>query len=219
LADADGCLEGASTVFASFWNSANPADETALRNYGARFAEKNRRRRAVDLDALGVSDARPVVPLTPRQLIRTTPPRHGAISLDFVVAAWTGLQSFTGEYRFQIEFPRTAGEVIRLLIGTCILPDGAVDVSCPDDGQTRTMQYRFYADNSMFRLNVPNDVPGITWARQHRDGAALVEQGPRGGAPIGLKILQPGLETSDIIGRSVALGTWGRTSTRLYGWF
>jgi hypothetical protein len=219
LAEADGCLEGASTAFAKFWNSANLADETALRNYGARFAEKNRKRRAIDLDALGVSDARPAIPLTPRQLIRERPPRHGAISLDFVVAAWTGLQSFTGEYRFQIEFPRTAGEVVRRLIGSRILPDGVVNVYCPDDGQTRRMQYRFYADNSMFRLNVQNDVPGVEWARQHRDGAALVVQGPRGGAPIGLRILQPGVETSDTIGRSVALGTWGRTSTRLYGWY
>jgi hypothetical protein len=81
------------------------------------------------------------------------------------------------------------------------------------------MQYRFYPDNSMFRLNVQNDVPGVQWARQHKDGVALVEQGPRGGAPISLRILQPGVEASDIIGRSVALGTWARTPTRLYGWF
>jgi len=219
LADADGCLEGASTVFASFWNSANLADDTALRNYAARFAEKNRKRRATDLAALGVSDARPVVPLTLPRLIREKPPPRGAIGLDFVVAAWTGLQSFTGEYRFQIEFPRTAGEVVRLLIGTRILSDGKVSVYCPDDGQTTKMQYRFYSDNSMFRLNVPNDVPGVEWARRHKDGVALVERGPRGGAPRSLRILPPGVETSDTIGRSVALGTWGRTPTRLYGWF
>ena len=219
LADADGCLAGASTAFASFWNSANLADEAALRNYAARFAEKNRKRRAADLEALGVSDAQPIISLTPRQLVRQRPPRHGALGLDFIVAAWTGLQSFTGEYRFQIEFPRTAGEVVRRLIGTHIRPDGKVDVYCSDDGQTRKMQYRFYADNSMFRLNVQNDVPGVQWARQHRDGIALVEQGPRGGAPICLRILQPGVEATDAIRRSVALGTWGRTSTRPYGWF
>jgi hypothetical protein len=219
LAEADDCLEGASSAFASLWNSANLADETALRNYAARFAEKNRKRRAVDLEALGVDDAQPKILLTPRQLIRERPPRRGAIGVDFIVAAWTGLQSFTGEYRFQIEFPRTAGEVVGRLIGTHIRPDGRVDVYCSDDGQTRRMQYRFYADNSMFRLNVQNDVPGVQWARQHKDGVALVEQGPRGGAPIRLRILQPGVEASDTIRRSVALGTWGRTPTRPYGWF
>jgi hypothetical protein len=219
LAEGQGCLAGASTAYATFWNSANPATEAALRNYAARFAERNRKRPAADLEALGVSDSRIVTAQTPRQLIRQRPPRHGAIGVDFVVAAWTGLQSFTGEYRFQIEFPRTAGEVVRRLIGRRILPDGLVDVYCPDDEQTRNMRYRFCADNSMFRLNVPNDLPGVPWARAHRDGVALVEQGPRGGAPICLRILQPGVEASEAIGRSVALGTWGRTSTRLYGWF
>jgi hypothetical protein len=215
LAEGDGCLTGASTAFASFWNSANPATEAALRNYAARFAERNRRRSAADLEALGVS----VTAQTPRRLIRQRPPRHSAIGVDFVVAAWAGLQSFTGEYRFQIEFPRTAGDVVRRLIGGRILPNGVVEVYCPHDEQTRNMQYRFYPDNSMFRLNVHNDVPGVQWARAHRDGVALVEQGPRGGAPISLTILQPGVEASETVGRSVALGTWGRTSTRLYGWF
>jgi len=219
LASAEGCLAGASTAFARLWNLASLADEVALRNYAARFAEKNRKRHVAELEALGVSDERHVISLTPRQLIKESPPRHSAIGLDFVVAAWTGLQSFTGEYRFQIEFPRIAGEVVRRLIGTRIQSNGAVEVYCPDDGQTRRMQYRFYADNSMFRLNVHNDVPGVQWARQHKDGVALVEQGPRGGAPIRLRILQPGVETSDIIGRSVAFGAWDRTSTRLYGWF
>ena len=81
------------------------------------------------------------------------------------------------------------------------------------------MQYGFYADNSMFRLNVPNDAPGVAWARMHRDGLAIVEQGLPGGAPLRLRILRPGAAASDIVGRSAALGTWGKTSTRAYGWY
>jgi hypothetical protein len=81
------------------------------------------------------------------------------------------------------------------------------------------MHYGFYADNSMFRLNIPNDVPGVAWAREHKDGIAFVERGPQGGAPLRLRVLKPGAETNDTIGRSVALGTWGRTSTRAYGWY
>jgi len=219
LAVADGCPEGASDVFANLWNSAILADNAALRNYAARFAEKNRQRRASDLEALGVGDEKRPALLSPTRLLKERPPKYSAVSSEFVVTAWAGLQSFTGGYRFQVEFPRTAGEVIRAIIGGHYLPDGTVNVYCPADGQIRSMRYRFYEDNSMFRLNVPNDFPGVEWARQHRDGIALVERGPRGGAPISLRIVQPGADTNDAIARSVALSTWGRTPTRLYGWF
>ena len=139
-----------------------------------------------------------------------------AVSQQFATAAWTGLQSFTGEYRFQIEFPRAAGEVIARLAGA--LKGGDVDVVC-EDGSVRRMTYRFYMDNGMFRLNVPNDVLGVQWARANRDGVAMVSHGPEGGAPLRLAILQPGPEANEVIARSYVLNTWGRTSTRLYGWF
>lgn len=71
----------------------------------------------------------------------------------------------------------------------------------------------------MFRLNVPNDVPGVQWARDHKDGLAIVERGLPGGAPLRLRLLKPGADLSEVVGRSAALGTWGRTSTRLYGWY
>jgi hypothetical protein len=81
------------------------------------------------------------------------------------------------------------------------------------------MQYKFYSDNSMFRLNIPNDAPGVEWARANHDGVALLEKGPPGGAPLRLRILKPGAEASEIVGRSAALGTWGKTPTRSYGWY
>ena len=218
LADAESCLVSASEAFAELWNTAVPADEAALRNYAARFAERARRRGVAELAELGVSDSRPV-PSRPIDLRAETPPRRPALGADFAVAAWAGLQSFTGEYRFQVEFPRDAGNVIRRLIGARARAGGRLDVYCPDDETTRVMQYRFYADNSMFRLNVPNDVPGVQWARDHKDGLAIVEKGPSGGAPLRLRLLKPGADSIDIVGRSAVLGTWGRTSTRLYGWY
>ena len=70
----------------------------------------------------------------------------------------------------------------------------------------------------MFRLNVPNDTPGVDWARQNRAGVAVVEVDEPSGE-ISFRIVRPGDELDEVVGRSVALGTWGRTTRRLYGWY
>jgi hypothetical protein len=213
-----GCPESAGEAFAALWRVGSPATEGALRNYAARFAELARRRAVSELAGLGVSDSRRI-PAEPNQLQAQQPPVHPALGTEFAVAAWAGLQSFTGEYRFQVEFPRLAGGVIHRLIQGQVGADGRVEVYCPEDGVTRPMQYRFYSDNSMFRLNIPNEVPGVAWARQYREGLAIIEEGPAGGAPLRVRILRPGAEAREIIGRSAALGTWGKTPTRTYGWW
>lgn len=218
IADSEGCLVSASNVFAELWRSASPATEAELRNYSARFAESARRRAVSELADLGINDSRPV-PTEPIELRDQQPPSQPALRPEFALAAWTGLQSFTGEYRFQIEFPRNAGKVISQLISTRVQADGGLDVYCPDDATTRHMLYKFYPHNDMFRLNVPNDVPGVAWAREHKDGLAIVEQGPPGGAPLRIRLLRPGVDAREIVGRSAALGAWGRTSTRAYGWY
>lgn len=218
VAEREGCINTASSVFAEIWALAQPATPRELRNYAARFADCARRRSPLELNALGVSDVNHI-PTGPADLTHQTPPNDPAMDSGFAVAAWAGLQSFTGEYRFQVEFPRSAGEVVSELVRGRAWQNDSVDVYCPDDGTTRPMQYRFYADNSMFRLNIPNDVPGIAWARENRDGMAIVESGPAGGAPLRLRILRPGREADEVAARSVALGTWGRTPTRAYGWF
>ena len=219
LADTCGDVFGASSVFSLFWNRGDTLTETFLKTYGRRFADRNRRRKPEELDALGISDTDQVTRISPARLLRQQPPRRSAIDVSVADAAWTGLQSFTGEYRFQIEFPRAAGEVIRQIVGDQMSETGAVDVYCPDDQRIRSMQYRFYPDNSMFRLNVPNDVAGVSWARRNRAGLALVERSALPTAAIKLLISPPGTAANEIIQRSVALGTWGRTTTRLYGWY
>lgn len=218
IADMDDCLESASDAFAEIWRAASPATNAELRNYAARFAERARRRSVSELRDLGVNDSTQI-PSRSAELHGERLPVQPAVGSTFAVAAWTGLQSFTGEYRFQVEFPRDAGEVIGRLIRGRSRAGGQVNVHCPDDESTWPMQYRFYADNGMFRLNVPNDFPGVGWARANHDGLAVVERGPPGGAPLRLRVLRPGSEASEIVGRSVALGTWGRTSTRAYGWY
>lgn len=208
----------ASESFLTLWRQAKPATESALRDYAARFAERARNRTVSDLIDLGLNDFQ-TVPKGSQDLINQPRPTRAALKIDFAIAAWTGLQSFTGQYRFQVEFPRDAGRVLSQLARGHSSADGHIDVYCPDDESTRRMQFRFYPDNGMFRLNVPNDVMGVDWARKNKAGLAIVEQGPAGGAPLRIRFLKPGTDASEIVGRSAALGTWGNTTTRAYGWY
>ena len=212
------CPESASAAFAHLWKEARQATDAELRNYAARFAESARRRTARQLEDLGVNDLSALSSGT-QELLKQRPTTKPVIGAKFAIAAWTGLQSFTGEYRFQVEFPKAAGEVIAQLVRGQKNPVGKIEVYCDIDHLTRRMQYKFYSNNSMFRLNIPNDVPGVEWARASKDGIAFVERGLQGGAALKLSLLKPGVDAQEIVERSLALGTWGRTSTRIYGWY
>ncbi len=113
-----------------------------------------------------------------------------------------------------MEFPRRAGEALGVLLGTS---ESQVAVECVD-GVLRTMIFRYYQHNGMYRLNVPNDVPLVDWARARRRGALLVWRDPNENNPVQAKIIR-GHSLLEISERSKALGTWGRTATREYGWF
>jgi HKD family nuclease len=208
----------AATAFAQLWSLSSKATEHEIKNYGALFAEVSRKRSILELVDLGVNDEYPNVD-SERDLYQSKKPATSALNFEFSVAAWAGLQSFTGDYRFQVEFPNNAGRVISQLVRHGKNNSEHIDVFCPDDGKTRKMQYKFYAQNGMFRLNIQNDVPGVEWARTNKDGIAIVERGLPGGATIAIRILRPGAEANEIAKRSALLGTWGKTTTRAYGWF
>lgn len=218
LAEGEGCVATAGDTFSTFWTKAQPATPKELRNYSAHFAEQVRRRSPKVLAELGVTDGERQHAGLPR--LHSAPvPRIPAVSSEFATGVWVGLESFTGGYRFQVEFPRLAGEVLGRLASLPTGSAGDLDVYCAADGATRVMRYRFYEDNGMFRLNVPNDVPLVDWVRANRSGIAKVEKGPSGGAPLRLSVLQPSEQLDAIVGRSMAIGSWGRTTTRLYGWY
>lgn len=191
------CQELAHT-FALLWGLGQPATSSRVEAYSAGFAARQRRRAMEDLQFLEITGATRRGPVIP-----------GIHAL----AAWAGLESFTGEYTLQVEFPKRAGEALSALLGT---RDGVVDIRCADDVQ-RQMTYRFYRDNGMFRLNVPNDVPKVAWARAHHKGALRVSRRARL-APLRVEII-----TGDVLRetaqRSRALGCWGETSTREFGWY
>ncbi len=215
-------LTGAATAFRSLWRLGREFDREQLRDYEKVFARRNRNRAARDLEILGVADEAPIgeafAESTAPAVVRHKPapaPSERSITTGAAAAAWTGLESFTGEYTLQVEFPRDAGEVLRRIFAAHRAGQD-VELLCTD-GMVRPMHFQFYEDNAMFRLNVPNETPNAAWARASRTGLALVEESMDG--TLLFRIVRPGRDAMDIIGRSMALGTWGKTPTRLYGWY
>lgn len=217
LRTSDQDINGVATVFRRLWRQGTVLDEPLLREYEAYFAEQNRTRAPKDMEILGVADeAATDLATADLRGVRAPTSTQRSMPTSVARAAWAGLESFTGEFRFQIEFPRDAGEVLRRMLG----PGGGdtnVLMLC-EDGQQRAMRFRYYEDNAMFRLNVPNDTPGVDQARLHKSGIAIVEAGRPDQMPT-FRVIHSAQEMATIRGRSVALGTWGRTSTRFYGWF
>jgi hypothetical protein len=198
------------------WGAGTELTEDILSSYEKYFALRNRSRSPPDLVALGVAEE--MIPSTGGKPVQgISPPKDGAaIPNSAATVAWAGLQSFTGEYDLQVEFPRDAGDVLARMLKT-VANGNTATVMC-DDGLARQFLFRFYENNGMWRLNVPNDTPNANWARQNKDGIAVVEIGGEG-QPVRFRVIQPGTDLVDVVDRSIALGTWGKTSTRLYGWY
>ena len=199
------------------WNAGVPATAERLAAYEKYFALRNRYRKPEDMVTLGIADSLPAnTDGAPKKGV--TPPKtaYKAISEAAASVAWAGLQSFTGAYNLQVEFPKEAGLVL-LRIFEHLSRDDTIDIVCAD-GKVRTFKYRFYVDNGMFRLNIPNLTPLVAWAREHKQGIAYIEYNAPKRA-LYFEILRPGQSMIDIVHRSLALGTWGRTPTRLYGWY
>jgi hypothetical protein len=196
----------ANTSWCECWDTGQPLTQKLLAAYGVEFARRNKRRAIEDMLALGVSD---------EEEKNAKGPQPASMPTSVATAAWAGLQSFTGDYNLQVEFPRDAGEVLKALLAKGS-QGGSVQLLC-SDGQTREFKFRYYAHNGMFRLNVPNATPLVDWVRANHDGIAVVEASD--GTPTTFQIMQPGGTLSRVAARSYALGTWGATSTRQYGWY
>ena len=196
-----------SDAFSTVWTGATPLTESTLREYERAFARAQRRRSVSDLEFLEVVD--------PETTASMPNKRPTLIKPQLCSAVWAGLQSFTGEHTFQVEFPRTAGEALRTLLTTS---SGEVEIECAD-GESRMMRFRYYSDNGMYRLNVPNSVPLVQWARDNHQGALLVWKDDLSeDTPLNAEIIR-GRRLADSVARSRALGSWGQTSTRQHGWY
>ena len=93
------------------------ATVSRIESYAVEFARRNRGRTPDDMQALGVADDADAGVTTYDALSTRPIARHDRAMPQTVAAAtWTGLESFTGEYRFQVEFPQAAGLVLKGLI-------------------------------------------------------------------------------------------------------
>ena len=156
------------------WNAGVPATASRRAAYEKFFALRNRFRKPEDMVALGIADSLPAkTDGTPKKGIAPPKTEHKAISEEAASVAWAGLQSFTGAYNLQIEFPKEAGLVLLRIFGN-LSQDPSIDIHCAD-GEVRTFKYRFYEDNGMFRLNIPNAAPLVPWVRENRQGIAYVD--------------------------------------------
>jgi hypothetical protein len=206
-----------SSCYARLWQVGRPATQSRLDSYAELFARRNRRRSPDDLKALEVSDSKADEVVTYDQLSeKSQASTEEAMPITAAAAAWTGLESFTGEYKFQVEFPKDVSLVLKRIFRRA--GSEKVSILCSDN-VVREMSYHFYEHNGMSRLNIPNDVPGVSKARAIRKGIAIIEEFDPKIAIARLTILPPGRRTNEIVRRSAMLGTWGCTTTRSYGWY
>lgn len=203
--------EATGELFGELWRKALLATPESVAEYAVRFSKRNAQRKPRDLDELEVSEAVSASGLTAEVVAGSPEPDKSVQDPAHATGAWAGLQTITGEYALQVEFPRSAGEVLRNRLG-----DGAtLSVLCAD-GERREMLFRYYPDNAMYRLNVHNATPEVAWVREHRQGIAVIEVLD---GEVSLRLLRPGREADEVISKSAALGSWGKTPTRLYGWY
>lgn len=202
----------AGKAWKEFWEIGTHLTVAKLVAYERYFSLRNRNRPAADMVALGVAEE-DISTQSGELAKRVRPPPNDqkALSNTAATTVWAGLQSFTGDYNLQVEFPRDTGAVLLRLLGGA----GSKDFLC-DDSVTRPFIFRYYPDNGMFRLNVHNGTPDTAWAREHKDGIAVVENNDD---VFTFRILKPGRAMVEVVNRSFALGTWGRTPTRQYGWY
>jgi len=200
-------LHTVANCFRITWHDAMEYSDARLHEYERKFSAAMRLRSALDLEVLGVADPPGAVG------VKKVP----AIFAEACSTVWVGLQSFTGEHTFQVEFPVRAGEALRQMLGGA---GGEVEIGCAD-GQIRKMKYAYYDDNSMYRLNVPNDVPLVEWAREHKSGALVVSRSTSemaGEERLTAEIVR-GRREGEVRAKSKTLGTLGSTRVRQYGWF
>lgn len=195
----------AAGAFQFLWRESLAIEDGFFERYSAKFSERNRNRSIDDIKAFEISDKfrNKNIPLRDQS--------HAS-------AAWVELKSFTGEYALQIELPRKLGELVARFIDGRVRNNGKVKVQCQDN-EIREMKFDYYQDNSMYRLNIPNDFPDVSWVRENRNGIVLLNNNQSSDIPISLKIIRPGNEMNEIIQRTEWMGIIESTRTRHYGWY
>ena len=218
ISHSDFAAPGLVSCFSTLWDAGKRATSRRIETYAEEFARRNRRRSLDDMSALGVSDTNEeYIPKYNDIARKRSAAKHEAIPNNMATAAWAGLQTFTGDYQLQIEFPQAVSVALKHITGTSVIK--RLPILCKDDNKVRMMTCGFYQANGMYRVNIPNDTPGAQEARKSHKGIVLVEVSDRADTSASLTILPPGEKLEEIVARSFLLGAWGSTSTRAYGWY
>lgn len=209
----DKSISSAAKMAGSMWTLGVDLTPKLLKDYEQFFQTVNRTRSIRDMKALGISDE---PDLSARQGVsRTRSKPKPSFSPGAAKAVWVGLETQTGERRFQPEIPKKAAAILRTIVGD---PPVTFDALCAD-GTIRPVLFEYYSSNDMHRLNVPNDVPGVDDARTRLTGIALVERDDAASPPLSIAVIIDAGDVERVEERSVVLGTWDATPTRFYGWY
>ena len=200
------CLEDLAESIGRIWTAAQPLTADRLEEYAKEYATKGPSAIETERRELPTSD------LSFSTLTKTASTADGEpiIGSLFATTVWVGVSSFTGEYALQVEFPKDAADIVRRMIGGVKDPE-RISVQCED--RVRGLVCGVYG---MFRINLPNDLPGVARVREERSGILVVKKTSTPATPISVRILPPGPEAEMVAQTSFALNTWGRTSTRAW---
>ena len=203
-------------IFRRLWSTGNDLTPGILKRYEIDFEKRNAKRPPKDLFALGVADDQEP-PSTDDPLKEIKPSKDAAISRESAKATWAGLEMFTGDYMLQVEFPKRVAGILRRLIADA---GGGKTVSmlCADD-VVREINCSYYENNGMYRVNIPNDVPGRQTHARTKSGIAIIEKITGATKKLRLTVVAETKQLEEALTRSFALGTLGKTSTKFYGWY
>lgn len=213
---ADVPIPEAAQLFNRLWSAGDNLTPEILKRYEISYQERNARRAPKDLFALGVADDEEP-PSSGDLLQNIKPPRDAAIPPGSANATWAGLESFTGDFTLQVEFPSRVATILRRLI-TNAGGGTKVPMLC-GDGVVRDINCSYYEDNGMYRVNIPHDVPGAENARATKSGIVIIEKIDGSTKNLKLTVVANSKLVEQARTRSFALGTLGKTSTRFYGWY
>lgn len=197
----------ATDAFTAAWLDSHLATDSILKAYEELFSQRLRTRTANDLVFLEI--AKKDASSKAKKQLKKQP----VLNADSCSTVWVGLESFTGEHTFQVEIPGKAGVALNNMLGS---KQGTVDMEF-SDGSRRNVVFKYYSRNGMYRLNIPNDVPLVDFARG-KNKCALVVTTTQDKKHFYAEIIK-GDTLEELQDKSFVLGTWGETVTRKYGWF
>jgi len=198
----------ATNAFMLAWSTSESATDKRLQEYENIFSQRLARRTTDDLVFLEIVTRDSISPK-----IAKRSKKQPVLDIDNCSTVWIGLESFTGERRFQAELPKKAAAALNSMG----VKDGDIIKLEFSNGLSKDVLYKYYPSNSMFRLNLPNEMPGVKSVKLNKEGALVINMN-RNNKTFHAEIVS-GDTLQEIERKSYALDTWGKTTKRKYGWF